>query len=93
MYEASIIRTEYTQVPPKVEYNLTETGLFLMPVLQALCNWGHEHIELKYSNYSYLEISNYLAFSSHNHFAKVFKEHTGYSPKDYRTKFFRHNFH
>lgn len=46
---------------------------------------------LKYSNYSYLEISNYLAFSSHSHFAKVFKDHTGYSPKEYRTKFFRHN--
>lgn len=40
-----IIRTEYPQVPPKVEYSLTETGLSLMPVLQALCNWGHDHIE------------------------------------------------
>ncbi len=38
-----ILRTEYPQIPPKVEYSLTETGLSLMPVLQALCNWGHEH--------------------------------------------------
>lgn len=46
---------------------------------------------LKYSEYTYIEISNYLAFSSHSHFAKVFKERTGYTPKEYRTKFFRHN--
>ncbi|WP_245754912.1 winged helix-turn-helix transcriptional regulator [Pelosinus propionicus] len=39
-----IIRKEYPQVPPKVEYSLSNTGLSLMPVLQALCNWGHEHI-------------------------------------------------
>jgi len=40
-----ITRTEYPQVPPKVEYSLTETGHSLMPVLQVLCNWGHEHFE------------------------------------------------
>lgn len=39
-----IIRTEYPQVPPKVEYSLSEKGLSIMPVLQALCNWGHDHI-------------------------------------------------
>jgi len=40
-----ITRTEYPQVPPKVEYSLTEKGLSLMPVMQALCCWGHEHID------------------------------------------------
>lgn len=40
-----ITRTEYSQVPPRVEYNLTKTGLSLMPVLQELCNWGHEHFK------------------------------------------------
>lgn len=40
-----VLRTEYPQVPPKVEYRLTEKGLSLMPVLEALCNWGHEHID------------------------------------------------
>ena len=39
-----IIRKEYPQVPPKVEYSLSEKGLTLMPVLDALCHWGHEHI-------------------------------------------------
>ncbi|KGK86757.1 helix-turn-helix domain-containing protein [Clostridium sp. HMP27] len=40
-----IIRKEYPQVPPKVEYSLSEKGLSLMPVMQSLCIWGHDHIE------------------------------------------------
>ncbi len=39
-----IQRKEYPQVPPKVEYSLTETGKTLMPVLHAICHWGHEHM-------------------------------------------------
>ena len=35
-----IIRNEYAQVPPKVEYSLSERGLSLMPVLDAMCYWG-----------------------------------------------------
>ncbi len=40
-----ITRTEYPQVPPRVEYSLTETGLSLMPVLEELCHWGHSHFK------------------------------------------------
>lgn len=39
-----IIRKEYPQVPPKVEYSLSELGLSLMPVLHELCEWGHQNI-------------------------------------------------
>ena len=39
-----IIRKEYPQVPPKVEYSLSKRGLTLMPVLQLVCDWGHAHI-------------------------------------------------
>ena len=39
-----IQRKEYPQVPPKVEYSLTELGYSLIPVMDALCGWGHEHI-------------------------------------------------
>ena len=39
-----IIRHEYPGVPPKVEYYLSEKGQSLMPVLQSICRWGHEHI-------------------------------------------------
>ena len=37
-------RREYPQVPPKVEYRLSETGQSLMPVLSALCRWGGAHM-------------------------------------------------
>ena len=36
-------RVEYPQVPPKVEYSLTERGMSLMPVLDELCLWGEAH--------------------------------------------------
>ena len=36
-------RREYPQVPPKVEYLLTERGDSLMEVLDQLCTWGEEH--------------------------------------------------
>lgn len=35
-----LIRTVYTQVPPKVEYTLTDTGYSLKPVLDAMVQWG-----------------------------------------------------
>lgn len=41
-----VIRTEYPQIPPKVEYRLTEKGKSLIPMLTALCVWGEEHREL-----------------------------------------------
>lgn len=36
-------RREYPQVPPKVEYSLTELGVSLMDVLDQLCVWGEGH--------------------------------------------------
>lgn len=35
-----IVRTEYPQVPPKVEYRLSERGKSLIPVLDSMCEWG-----------------------------------------------------
>ncbi|MFS0855811.1 MULTISPECIES: winged helix-turn-helix transcriptional regulator [Paenibacillus] len=43
-----IRRVIYNQVPPKVEYSLTEYGLTLSDILDALCNWGEKHIDIKY---------------------------------------------
>ncbi|WP_054707158.1 helix-turn-helix domain-containing protein [Bacillus sp. JCM 19041] len=42
-----INRQEYPQVPPKVEYSLSEKGLSLIPVLDAICYWGEEQLEKK----------------------------------------------
>ena len=36
-------RKVYPEVPPRVEYSLTETGKELMPALTALIAWGKEH--------------------------------------------------
>ena len=38
-----IVRTEYPQIPPKVEYRLSERGRSLMAVLDQLCLWGEEN--------------------------------------------------
>jgi DNA-binding HxlR family transcriptional regulator len=38
-----IVRKEYAQIPPKVEYRLSERGESLMAVLDQLCIWGEEH--------------------------------------------------
>jgi DNA-binding HxlR family transcriptional regulator len=36
-------REEYPQIPPKVEYTLTERGHSLVAVLDKLCDWGIEN--------------------------------------------------
>ena len=40
-----IIRKEYPQIPPKVEYCLSERGKSLMEVLDQLCVWGEKNRE------------------------------------------------
>lgn len=47
---------------------------------------------LKYSDYPFIDISNYLGFSSQSHFTQVFKQETGLTPKKYRDKYFRRNY-
>lgn len=38
-----VMRKEYPQIPPKVEYSLTEKGESLIPILDAMCDWGEKH--------------------------------------------------
>ena len=38
-----VVRKEYPQIPPKVEYSLSERGQSLMPILDALCEWGDKN--------------------------------------------------
>lgn len=40
-----IIRKEYPQIPPKVEYSLSDIGEKIKPVLDSLQTWGDEYIE------------------------------------------------
>ncbi|EIR8269792.1 helix-turn-helix transcriptional regulator [Campylobacter upsaliensis] len=38
-----IIRKEYPQIPPKVEYSLSTRGKSLIPILDSMCAWGREN--------------------------------------------------
>lgn len=40
-----ITRNVFQQVPPRVEYDLTEYGKTLSKVLDVMCEWGESHIE------------------------------------------------
>lgn len=40
-----IVRKVYAEVPPRVEYGLTETGLSLMPHIDSLVGWALEHMD------------------------------------------------
>ena len=46
MEESGLLtRTVYPEVPPRVEYTLTELGQSLRPVLDALWSWGNNYKE------------------------------------------------
>lgn len=38
-----IKRKEYPQIPPKVEYSLTNRGESLIPILDQMCEWGDKN--------------------------------------------------
>ncbi len=41
--DSMILRKEYPQIPPKVEYSLSEKGKSFIPILSKMCYWGEEH--------------------------------------------------
>ena len=38
-------REAYHEIPPRVEYSVTEFGASLNAVLEPLCRWGEQHME------------------------------------------------
>lgn len=38
-----IHRKEYPQIPPKVEYSLSNKGRSLIPIMESMCQWGTEN--------------------------------------------------
>lgn len=41
--EGLVHRREYAQVPPKVEYSLTDKGTTFVPILNLMCEWGQKN--------------------------------------------------
>jgi Predicted transcriptional regulators len=41
-----IHREEYRQIPPKVEYSITDKGRTLLPILKLMHHWGLENMDL-----------------------------------------------
>ena len=39
-----VIRRIYPEVPPRVEYSLSDLGKSVVPVLETLCKWGSEYL-------------------------------------------------
>ena len=40
-----LIRKSYNEIPPKVEYSLSENGKELLPVFKLMENWGNEVVK------------------------------------------------
>ena len=40
-----VSRKVYAEVPPRVEYSLTDTGRSLMPALNSLIDWASQHFD------------------------------------------------
>lgn len=41
-----VIRKVYSQIPPKVEYSLSEKGKSILPVLELIKNWSESNIKI-----------------------------------------------
>ncbi len=39
-----LLRKVYPEIPPKVEYSLTLSGRTVIPVVEALCDWGKDYL-------------------------------------------------
>lgn len=40
-----ILRQCFAEVPPRVEYSITEKGRSLLPILELMCEWGEAHLD------------------------------------------------
>lgn len=40
-----IRREQYSEIPPRVEYALTEKGNSVLPILQSICHWSRQQTD------------------------------------------------
>lgn len=43
-----IARAVFAEVPPRVEYSVTEKGRTLRPLLEFMCEWGKTHLDERF---------------------------------------------
>lgn len=43
-----IKREAFAEVPPRVEYSITEKGATLLPILDMMCEWGEKNIDERF---------------------------------------------
>lgn len=43
-----ITRTSFAEIPPRVEYSITDKGCSLLPVLDAMCGWGAKNMDERF---------------------------------------------
>lgn len=81
---------DYTELSPSYLSRLFKKELGIS-ISDYICQKKIEKAEnlLKYSDYSLVEIANYLAFSSQSHFIQTFKKAVGLTPKKYRDYHYR----
>lgn len=66
----------------KTEVGVTFSEYITIKKVEAAANM------LQFSNYSSSEISTLLHFSSQSYFIKIFRKHTGMTPKEYKNRFY-----
>ena len=49
-HDGLVFRKEYAQIPPKVEYSLTDFGRTFMPILMMMNQWGDDYLSEKNEN-------------------------------------------
>ena len=43
-----IKREAFAEVPPRVQYSITEKGATLLPILSMMCDWGKENMDERF---------------------------------------------
>lgn len=81
---------EYTELSPSYLSRLfkKELGISISDYISRKKIEKAENL-LKYSDFTFIEIANYLAFSSQSHFIQTFRKTVGLTPKKFRDQFYR----
>lgn len=40
IFDGIVARKQYDEIPPRVEYSLTEKGISVVPILRSICKWA-----------------------------------------------------